>query len=52
MISALAITLLLAAAAASPQLKVGEAINRATGERNTRLGGGVVVTPAAPAVRR
>lgn len=28
------------------QLKVGEAMNRATGERNTRLGGGVVVTPA------
>ena len=28
------------------QLKVGEAINRATGERNTRLGGGVVVTPS------
>ena len=27
------------------QLKVGETINRATGERNTRLGGGVVVTP-------
>ena len=26
-------------------LKVGEAMNRATGERNTRLGGGVVVTP-------
>ena len=35
------------------QLKVGESINRATGERNTRLGGGgVVVTPTAPAVRR
>ena len=34
------------------QLKVGEAINRATGERNTRLGGGVVVTPAAPAAKR
>ncbi len=35
------------------QLKVGETINRATGERNTRLGGGgVVVAPAAPAVRR
>ena len=31
---------------APTQLKVGEAINRATGERNTRLGGGVVVTPA------
>ncbi len=28
------------------QLNVGEAINRATGERNTRLGGGVVRTPA------
>jgi hypothetical protein len=28
------------------QLKVGEAINRATGERNDRLGGGVVKTPA------
>ncbi len=26
------------------QLNVGEAINRATGERNTRLGGGTVVT--------
>lgn len=37
---------------APAQLKVGETINRATGERNTRLGGGVVVTPAAPAVRR
>jgi hypothetical protein len=24
---------------------VGEAMNRATGERNTRLGGGSVVTP-------
>jgi hypothetical protein len=34
------------------QLKVGEAINRATGERNTRLGGGVVVTPASPAAKR
>ena len=31
---------------APTQLKVGEAINRATGERNTRLGGGVVVTPS------
>lgn len=30
---------------APAQLKVGETINRATGERNTRLGGGVVVTP-------
>jgi hypothetical protein len=28
------------------QIKVGEAINRATGERNDRLGGGVVKTPA------
>lgn len=38
---------------APTQLKVGEAVNRATGERNTRLGGGgVAVTPAAPAVRR
>jgi hypothetical protein len=27
------------------QLKVGEAVNRATGERNTRLGGGNVTTP-------
>jgi hypothetical protein len=27
------------------ELKVGEAINRATGERDTRLGGGVVITP-------
>jgi hypothetical protein len=27
------------------RLKVGEAMNRATGERDTRLGGGVVVTP-------
>lgn len=34
------------------QLKVGETINRATGERNTRLGGGVVVTPATPAAKR
>ncbi len=32
------------------QLKVGEAVNRATGERNTRLGGGQVVTPG-PASR-
>ena len=32
--------------AAAP-LNVGEAMNRATGERNTRLGSGVVVTPAA-----
>jgi hypothetical protein len=29
------------------QIKVGEAINRATGERNDRLGGGVVKTPAS-----
>lgn len=29
------------------QLKVGEAINRATGERNDRLGGGIVKTPAS-----
>lgn len=28
------------------RLKVGEAVNRATGERDTRLGGGSVVTPA------
>lgn len=26
------------------RLKVGEAVNRATGERNTRLGGGIVAT--------
>ena len=32
---------------APAQLKVGEAVNRATGERNTRLGGGSVVAPAA-----
>lgn len=32
------------------QLKVGEAVNRATGERNTRLGGGQVTT-ASPAKR-
>lgn len=37
---------------APAQLKVGETINRATGERNTRLGGGSVVTPAAPPVGR
>jgi len=37
---------------APTQLKVGEAVNRATGERNTRLGGGVVVTPATPSVKR
>ena len=30
---------------APAKLKVGEAMNRATGERNTRLGGGSVVTP-------
>ena len=30
---------------APARLKVGEAMNRATGERDTRLGGGVVVTP-------
>jgi len=29
------------------QLKVGEAINRATGERNDHLGGGIVKTPAS-----
>ncbi|MBP6638540.1 MAG: hypothetical protein KA179_12720 [Sulfuritalea sp.] len=29
-------------------LKVGEAVNRATGERNTRLGGGQVLTPVPP----
>ncbi len=34
------------------QLKVGETVNRATGERNTRLGAGVVVTPASPAAKR
>lgn len=28
------------------RLKVGEAINRATGERDTRLGGGRIVIPA------
>ncbi|MBK8120556.1 MAG: hypothetical protein IPK39_16280 [Sulfuritalea sp.] len=27
------------------RLKVGETVNRATGKRDTRLGGGVVVTP-------
>ncbi len=37
---------------APAQLNVGETINRATGERNTRLGGGSVVTPATPAVKR
>ncbi|MCX7156469.1 MAG: hypothetical protein NTW45_08515 [Rhodocyclales bacterium] len=30
---------------APAQLKVGETINRATGERNTRLGSGTVITP-------
>lgn len=30
---------------APAQLNVGETINRATGERNTRLGGGTVTTP-------
>lgn len=30
---------------APARLKVGEAMNRATGERNTRLGGGAVITP-------
>ncbi len=30
------------------QLKVGESINRATGEHNTRLGSGLVITPATP----
>lgn len=29
------------------RIKVGEAINRATGERNDRLGGGVVKTPTS-----
>jgi len=37
---------------APARLKVGETINRATGERNTRLGSGAVVTPATPATRR
>jgi hypothetical protein len=37
---------------APAQLKVGETINRATGERNTRLGSGAVVTPTTPALRR
>jgi len=37
---------------APARLKVGETINRATGERNTRLGGGAVLAPAAPASRR
>lgn len=30
---------------APTQLKVGEAVNRATGERESRLGGGVLQTP-------
>ncbi len=34
------------------QLKVGEAVNRATGERNTRLGGGVLATPVERAKSR
>ena len=29
-------------------MKVGETLNRATGERNTRLGEGTVTTPAVP----
>ena len=33
------------------QLKVGETINRATGERNSRLGGGRIVAPAGPRAR-
>jgi hypothetical protein len=37
---------------APAQLKVGEAMNRATGERNTRLGGGTVVTPDDRGKRR
>jgi hypothetical protein len=37
---------------APTQLKVGETINRATGERNTRLGGGAVVAPATPSAKR
>ena len=37
---------------APAQLKVGEAMNRATGERNTRLGSGVVVTSTTPAPKR
>lgn len=37
---------------APAKLRVGEAMNRATGERNTRLGSGMVVTPATPTVRR
>jgi hypothetical protein len=34
------------------QLKVGEAVNRATGERNSRLGGGVVDAPVDRAKSR
>ncbi len=30
---------------APAQLRVGETVNRATGKRNTRLGGGAVITP-------
>jgi len=37
---------------APARLKVGETINRATGERNTRLGGGAVLAPTTPASRR
>jgi hypothetical protein len=37
---------------APAKLKVGEAMNRATGERNTRLGGGTVATPTAAAAGR
>lgn len=37
---------------APAQLKVGESVNRATGERNTRLGGGAVVAPSSPPARR
>ena len=34
------------------QLKVGEAVNRATGERDTRLRGGVVAAPVDRAEKR
>jgi hypothetical protein len=34
------------------QLKVGEAINRTTGERNNRLGGGAVTIQPVPAAKR
>lgn len=37
---------------APAQLKVGESLNRATGERNTRLGGGAVVAPSSQPARR